>query len=70
MMKQLGWDTVRIKMPHLGQTFYGGNRYCSDHFKKSLKSFSEGLHDIDKLLADSKMQVAIENRKILIFTIC
>lgn len=62
-MAKLGWKTIRIKMPHLGETFYGGNRHLSDHFKTSLSSFEASLNDIEDELANAGIKVAIENHQ-------
>ena len=51
-------------MPHLGETFYGGNRHLSDHFLNSLSSFSTwALDDIDNDLSNAGVKVAIENHQ-------
>ena len=50
-------------MPHLGKTFYGGNRYSSNHFETSLSIFSQQLEEVDPLLDDLDLFVAIENHQ-------
>lgn len=61
--QDIGWNTIRIKMPHLGETFYGGNRHLSYHFLNSLSSFSAALDDIDNDLGNAGVKVAIENHQ-------
>jgi sugar phosphate isomerase/epimerase len=63
IMAKLGWQTIRIKMPHLGETFYGGNRHNSDHFSRSHMAFKDALNDIESDLADAGLKVAIENHQ-------
>lgn len=62
-MAAQGWTTIRIKMPHLGDTFYGGNRHLSDHFSTSLASFKTSLDGIESDLADAGVKIAIENHQ-------
>jgi sugar phosphate isomerase/epimerase len=61
--KEYGMKMIRIKMPHLGPTFYGGNRYSSDHFPKSLESFKLQLNHLDPVLEQFGCSVAIENHQ-------
>ncbi len=62
-MTALGWTCIRIKMPHLGATFYGGNRHLSEHFTHSRTSFQTALDGIEDALADAGLMVAIENHQ-------
>ena len=62
-MSAYGWQNVRIKMPHLGDTFYGGNRHLSKHFNHSLASFKKALDAIEDDLAAAGVAVAIENHQ-------
>ena len=63
LLKKESFNSIRIKMPHLGKTFYGGNRYSSGHFSESMISFSDSLKRLDPILKDYEFKLAVENHQ-------
>jgi len=62
-LPSLDINVIRIKMDQIGRTIYGGNRYLSENFKKSVVSFERDLLLLLPLLEKYNVSLAIENHQ-------
>jgi 3-oxoisoapionate decarboxylase len=62
-LPSLGIDVLRIKMDQIGKTIYGGNRYLSATFQKSVEDFEKKLLELLPALEKYSVSLAIENHQ-------
>jgi 3-oxoisoapionate decarboxylase len=60
---KLGKRSLRIKMDHVGEVFYGGNRFRSRTFRKSKNDFESKLEKLLPTLKKYNFKVLIENHQ-------
>lgn len=63
VLKSFNMDSIRIKMDHTGPVFYGGNRYCSDHFEESVELFKKKIKSLLPTLKKNRFKLLIENHQ-------
>jgi len=62
-LERVGIKGLRVKMKHIGTTFYGGNRYSAQSFVTSVQNFRNDLSVLRKVLHENGVFLAIENHQ-------